>query len=161
MAKRTEEEEREYRREIKRRFYLRHRERLLAELRDKYRSDPKRREHLGKVSAQWKADNPEQALLQSCRQNARKRGGQLCDLTLEQMKELCAPMVCSVTGIKLAWGGGPWAPSIDRRDNGEGYTRSNVRLTCWAYNSMRGEWDDETVLTVALSLASMQRNTAA
>lgn len=142
------------RKEIKRRYYVRHRERLLAEAADRYRKDPD--EHKRKSRA-WKEANPEHALLQSCQQNCRKRGGgQMCDLSLDDMRALCAPMVCSMTGIKLAWGGGPWSPSIDRKDNSIGYTRNNVRLTCWAFNSMRGEWDDETVLTVAKGLASRQ-----
>ncbi len=65
-------------------------------------------------------------------------------------------MACSMTGIPLRWDepGSPWLPSLDRLDNGKGYTRDNVRLVCWAYNSMRGLWPDEVILEVACSLVT-------
>ena len=64
------------------------------------------------------------------------------------------PMACEATGLPLLleWkgpsGSNPWAPSVDRLDNSLGYVPGNVRIVCWAFNNMRGDFPDEVVETL-------------
>lgn len=103
----------------------------------------------------YRKRKPEYSILAACRKNARRRGHE-CDLTLKDVRELLAPMRCSVTGHELSmeWDGrgkNPWAPSLDRIDNAVGYVRGNVRLVCWAFNLAKGEWDDRVFHELAAS----------
>lgn len=94
--------------------------------------------------------------------NLKKRSqdsGKEFDLTEEFLDELIAPMVCSATGLPLRHTGdceidahgrmSPWAPSVDRIDSARGYTRDNVRLTCWAFNMAKGPWHESVFAAVA------------
>lgn len=90
----------------------------------------------------WREANPDRYLFNHCRRRA-KRDGRPFSITLDEVRALLAPMVCSVTGLKLMWdwpgsGRNPVAPSIDRIDSGRGYAPENVRLVCWAFNNVRG-----------------------
>lgn len=105
-------------------------------------------------SRRWKADNPARKLLQQCRGSAKSRG-QECTITADDIEEMLAPMTCSATGLPLTWEhdgstrANPWAPSIDRLDCSRGYVPGNVRVVCWAFNQMRGEFPDDVVRTLA------------
>ncbi len=108
--------------------------------------DPANQDRIRAWHRQNSRDKPEYPLFSSCVKNARRRGHE-CSITREDVRELIAPMRCSVTGVPLSteWNGpgkNPWAPSIDRIDNSAGYTKGNVRLVCWAYNLAKGEWPD-------------------
>jgi hypothetical protein len=62
---------------------------------------------------------------------------------------------CSVSGValsKILKGDGevdPWAPSIDRIDNRQGYTIDNVRIVCIAANLAMNRWGYDTLLRLA------------
>lgn len=43
----------------------------------------------------------------------------------------------------------PWAPSIDRIDNRQGYTRDNIRVVCVAANMAMNSWGFDTLLRLA------------
>lgn len=43
----------------------------------------------------------------------------------------------------------PWAPSIDRIDNRQGYTRDNIRVICVAANMGMNAWGYDTLLRLA------------
>lgn len=84
-------------------------------------------------------------------------GSEACDLTLEDIKALCEPMICSVTGVPLRWTDilfDPWRPSIDRIDSNKGYVHGNVRLVCTMYNLAKHRWTDDEVLFMASSLVA-------
>ena len=84
-------------------------------------------------------------------------GSEACDLTLEDIKALCEPMICSVTGVPLRWTDipfDPWRPSIDRINSNKGYVHGNVRLVCTMYNLAKHRWTDEEVLFMASSLVA-------
>lgn len=104
-----------------------------------------------KRTREWNERNPERILFKSLRSNAKARGRE-CELTFEELLEIVRPMVCSRTGLSLAWNGGPWAPSIDRKDNDLGYTVDNVELVCWAYNRARNKDTHEDVERMARAL---------
>lgn len=99
--------------------------------------------------------NPGKALYKSCRQSAERKGLEFT-LTQEQVVELVAPMVCSVSGLPLTTEEhqGPWGPSIDRIDNSKGYVPGNVRLTCWMFNRAKAHWTDEQFMAMVRGIAA-------
>ena len=69
-------------------------------------------------------------------------------LTLEWIKERCAPMRCEALGHPLRWNGGAHdllAPSIDRIDSDLGYTPENRRITSMGYNFLQNARSDADV----------------
>lgn len=92
------------------------------------------------------------------RRSAKK--GLAFDLTIAFLDELFQASHCAVTG--LAFSGeledgsrqGPWAPSVDRICSKLGYTKDNVQLVCWAYNTAKAAWADDVVLTMAKALVA-------
>lgn len=105
------------------------------------------------ASRRWKQANLARKLLHQCKSSARYRKHE-CTLTEDLIEELLAGMTCSATGLSLSteWegpsGSNPWAPSVDRLDNLLGYVPGNVRVVCWAFNNMRGDFPDEVVETL-------------
>ncbi len=104
---------------------------------------------------------PAKYLLKSCRGSAKRRALDFT-LTVEVIEAMLKPMTCAATGLPLTWkrdGGSstranPWAPSIDRIDCSLGYAPGNVRVVCWAFNQMRGDFPDEVVRTLAEAIVS-------
>lgn len=116
------------------------------------------REAHTEASRKWAASYPARALLGQAKQRAKQRG-LVCDITEEYIETLLQPQLCSATGIPLTLDRSdceslknPWAPSLDRIDRQLGYIASNVRVTCWLFNHMRGDYSDESVLQVARAL---------
>lgn len=111
------------------------------------------------ATRRWHVGNPARKLLGSCRSSAKARGHQ-CILTIEMIEEMLVPMTCSATGLPLTWEhmgsskANPWAPSIDRLDCAKGYVPGNVRVVCWAFNQMRGDFPDEVIVALAKALAA-------
>lgn len=118
--------------------------------------------HTTKMRA-WRLNRPCANILhqlQGRKHRTRTEGSELCELTLDDIEELCRPMVCSMTGMQLRWTDipwDPWRPSVDRIDPYKGYVRGNVRLVCTMYNIARRRWSDEEVLLMAKALVA--RNT--
>lgn len=122
----------------------------------------RRDENPGKDRAQflrWMTANLPKKVFNQYSQNAKRRGLAFT-LTLEQVEAMLAPMTCSVTGLSLRLEhngpsfANPWAPSIDRIDNARGYEPDNVRVVCWAYNCMRGDFPDAVLMTLAKALVT-------
>lgn len=111
------------------------------------------------ASRRWKAANLARKLLHQCKASAKYRGHE-CLITEELLAELLHSMECSATGLPLTleWKGpsgtNPWAPSVDRLNNSLGYVPGNVRIVCWAFNNMRGDFSDEVVETLVRAYAA-------
>lgn len=138
------------------------RQALSPERREQKRSAQKRWRDSRKVEKAaydraWALNNPEAYMLNNMRGAARARGHE-CSITLDELKELLAPMRCSMTGIQLSWEGpvkaNPIAPSPDRIDHNKGYVSGNVRIVSWIYNRARGNNSDEDVIAMAKALLS-------
>jgi hypothetical protein len=92
------------------------------------------------------------ALLWRCGSRAKKvhkRDG----LTPEDLYEVYAKQSgrCALTGFELTYVRGKGRVqtnvSLDRVDNELGYTKENIQLTCIKANEMKGDADDEALLT--------------
>lgn len=84
---------------------------------------------------------------------SKKRGHELL-LTMDELEELAAPMICTMTDRPLEWGAGDWAPSVDRIDSAKGYEPGNVRLVAWIVNRARNDGTDEALLDMARALVA-------
>jgi hypothetical protein len=67
---------------------------------------------------------------------------------------------CSISGIPfsrripLEATMDPWAPSIDRIENRQGYLKDNIRIVCVAANFAMNQWGYDTLLRLARSIVS-------
>lgn len=109
-------------------------------------------------TAVWRAENPHKSrasyLVKSARLRACAKGWDF-NLDTALIAEQIGKGVCAVTGLplRLEPGISPWSPSIDRIDSNKGYTHDNVRVVAWLYNTAKGEFTDEDVLTMSRALA--------
>lgn len=91
-------------------------------------------------------------LLSSARRRSKKWPD--FDLDLEFIISKLENGVCEITGIPFDYScigrskKNPFAPSIDRINNGIGYTKNNTRLTLWAVNLMHGEMTDDQLVVM-------------
>lgn len=46
----------------------------------------------------------------------------------------------------------PFAPSLDQKVPGGGYTPENTQVVLWAYNAAKGDWGHDTLVTIAKAL---------
>jgi hypothetical protein len=65
---------------------------------------------------------------------------------------------CALTGIDFIFETrqnghrNPYSPSLDRKDNSQGYTKENCRVILWALNMGFADWGQETYMEVARRL---------
>lgn len=119
------------------------------------RANPEKKLELSRT---WGRANPARMLLGQAKQRA-KRLKVPCSLTEQDIDLLLAGLVCSATGLPLTFDRhegdslkNPWAPSLDRIERRLGYIPGNVRMVCWLYNHMRGDYSDADVQLVAEAL---------
>ena len=74
---------------------------------------------------------------------------------------------CAMTDIELDLTNGrtkghkrPWAPSLDRIDNKNGYTKANCRLVCVAANFAMNEWGESVLREMAVGYMGRMRRKA-
>ena len=89
-----------------------------------------------------------------CKNRARRKGYE-CDIDYKYMLWLLDQQSgrCAITGVVLESSAAntktysnPWTISVDRIDNTRGYTKDNVRLVTYMYNTCKGQWTDEQVV---------------
>lgn len=96
-------------------------------------------------------------VLARARQNAKGRGRCMefsitADDVVQKLRR--GKYRCSVTGVPLSLevlshdGRKPFAPSIDRIDNRQGYTADNCRVVCLAANIAMNTWGDGVLFTM-------------
>lgn len=101
-------------------------------------------------------------ILYGCKNRARRHGLEY-DLSVEFILNLLKMQEhkCAVTKIPLEATAGntktyssPKTISIDRIDSNRGYTKDNVRLVTYMYNSCKGQWTDEQVREMCVGVLS-------
>lgn len=88
--------------------------------------------------------------------NAKKRQNKWSsfDIDREFIEQKLENGFCEVTGLQFDFTSpgqskkNPFAPSIDRIDNSQGYVKSNVRVVLWAVNLMHGEMTDDQLISM-------------
>lgn len=147
---------RRYNPDIRKKYYRKNREKLLA----------KSKLYRGKNPEKWRAigsnygkKHPDRRLISKLYSGAKRRGIE-CTISKEELHAILAPMVCCKTGWKLEFTGyksterkNDFAPSFDRIDNSKGYVSGNVQLVCWLYNDLKGARDDAMILDFAKAVA--------
>lgn len=146
-------------RSLFKRFGSTWRQELRSMNREWAKANPEKKQALSRA---WGQANPARMLLGQARQRA-KRLGVPCTLTELDVEALLDGLTCSATGLPLTFehpGGGslknPWAPSLDRVERHLGYVAGNIRMVCWLYNHMRGDYSDADVQLVAKALAGIK-----
>lgn len=86
-----------------------------------------------------------------------------CDINFDDVYPTVAAGICQRTEIPFDLEPHPdhrvhpWAPSIDRIDSSKGYTKKNIQVVCWAYNSARNQWGDDVLLKLAHAIVDANR----
>ncbi len=93
-------------------------------------------------------------IVAGCRSRAKRRGLE-CDIDFDYVKQLLVKQqgLCAMTGAVLECSNAntkrnssPNTVSIDRIDSNKGYTKDNIRLVTYMYNSCKGRWTDFDVI---------------
>jgi hypothetical protein len=98
--------------------------------------------------------------------NRAKTNGLECDLDREWLEARLKTMKCEATGVDLLLerqdnvAHTPFRPSIDRANNGKGYTKDNCRIVCVIYNKAKSDYSDADVLRMAESLWKQHSSSA-
>lgn len=78
--------------------------------------------------------------------------GRQFEITTEQLKALIENTVfCPYTGVRIdlepmdGAKRNPWGPSVDRKDNRQGYTLDNIEITSLWWNLAKNEWPIEVM----------------
>ena len=99
-------------------------------------------------------DGSLESIVAGCRNRAKRRGLE-CDIDVEYVLDLYQKQegLCAATGIKLESSqantksfSSPWTITVDRKDSTKGYTKDNIQLVCYMYNSCKNRWTHEDVL---------------
>ena len=96
------------------------------------------------------------------RDRAKNKGIEF-DLDLKWFRGKLANNKCEVTGLpfyKDYWRRGkahPFAPTIDKTDPSKGYTKDNVKVVCWVYNTAKHDNTHNDVLIMAKALIAAQK----
>lgn len=83
----------------------------------------------------WSRENPVRIMLNSCKQNAKKKG-LVFKLTA---KDIVIPKRCPVFGLPFVTGDRGRTPSVDRIDNTKGYIRRNIQVISRRANTMKAD----------------------
>lgn len=161
----------EQKRAYQRAYYLKHREKRIAESM-LYAARPERRararelrqENANRIRAYTRARyiaNPSRSILNNAKARAKKMGLEF-NLSIEDVP---VPAVCPVLGIPLTIGNNkgwsPGAPTLDRIDNSKGYIKGNICVISWRANSLKSDATLAEVERVAdymrRGLADLQR----
>ncbi len=81
------------------------------------------------------------------------------DLTPDWVLEKIRSGYCEKTGMaftleppRKGYFHNPYAPSLDRRDHKNGYTKDNVDVVIWAYNQAKGQWNNKHFERIMLAI---------
>lgn len=123
------EELKEQRRQITKRHYWKHRDRLLAAQKLRRQNDPA---HAALIKRRSEMSNPARYIVHSSRCNAKKSGTEH-SITVN---DIFIPEVCPVFGTPFIRGT-PHSMSIDRIDSTKGYIPGNIQIISTKANTMK------------------------
>lgn len=99
-------------------------------------------------------------LLADARYRSKRRGLPEPEISAQTIEAIIRAGRCQVTGLPFCLEPGPepgkphpYAPSLDQKVPGKGYTLRNTRVVLWAYNAAKQAMpDDSVLLTIAAAL---------
>lgn len=103
-----------------------------------------------KASREYRARNPNRALVQSAKHRAKKRG---LEFTIGY-EDVVVPKCCPVLGIPIVVNVGEKkmkdnSPTLDRIDNKLGYVPGNVIVVAWKVNRVKNDASVEELRKIA------------
>ena len=158
MAFKDPERAKEYAKE----YYEKNREKLTqknAEYhRIKYDSDTPYKERRRRSAILYVERHPEQRLLASSKQSARKRNHEY-SITID---DIHIPTYCPYLNVELTNTQNsfkvPTNISIDRIDSTKGYIKGNIQVISYLANKMKQDATDEQLLSFALGILQVHKN---
>ena len=80
-------------------------------------------------------------------------------ITKEWIEAVLKNGKCQITGLPFSFGNGrrPWMPSLDKSDPNSGYTKDNVKVVVWLYNTAKAEFSHDDVITLAKALVKKEK----
>ncbi len=115
-------------------YYERNKERI-KQKQKAYHDKPEVKKRLAERLVEWRLKNPEKRLLASAKRRASKLN---LDFNLE-LTDIVIPKLCPLLGVPIIKQPGEYdfAPSLDRIDNTEGYTKDNIWIISFKANRMK------------------------
>lgn len=149
----TKEERAAYRKA----FYLKHRDRLITEMRA---ARAKNKDAYKAREANDRLRNKGKYILYGIRRTCRANGLE-CDLTREWIEERLSKGVCEMSGLpfEITQKRGKNSPSVDRIVPGGPYTVENCRLVLWSVNQALCNYGEDYVLSVFASILKRRGDT--
>jgi hypothetical protein len=131
-----------------------------SKCRDKWFNQHRDREAEAQRISEYRKKNPADWLLSQLKSRAKKQG---LDFNLNKawLEKRIATGRCEMTQLPVYFK--PYrrgekgkrhflSLSVDRIDNTQGYTTTNTRVVCWAYNLLKNSYTDRDVCSIALAL---------
>lgn len=106
----------------------------------------------------WRSKKRGHALVNIARHRAKSRG-MPCELVPEEIQAIIDNGICELTGIAFdlntprAWN----APSLDRINSSEGYTKENTRVVLYALNVAANTWGENRILEIASAISKRRK----
>lgn len=104
----------------------------------------KHKERLIKASCAWRNADPRRHLIHGARNRARS-GGFPCSITID---DILIPKKCPILGIELKRGKGKVqnsSPSLDRIDVNKGYVKGNIAVISYAANRLKSNMSKQVL----------------
>lgn len=118
--------------------------------RERYKNDAVFRDRMRKAASDWARNNPGKAKAKVKRREARKRGAEVSDLTLDQWKQILSENndSCFYCGIKAEDTPQGWLTQehLTPLSRGGDHTWTNVKPACQSCNSKKGQQTAEEFL---------------
>jgi hypothetical protein len=145
MPHKDEEQRKQYRKD----YYQRYREKLLQDNKERYHSNTSVKVKVKEQSQQWMKEHPEYRLWKQARDSSKQRGLDF-DITVE---DIVIPERCTYLGIVLTdiRGGGRYDSniSLDRINNTIGYVKGNLQVISSKANYMKRNASIEELIEFA------------
>lgn len=122
----------------------------------RYKNSSRGKAALLKNNQRWRKSAKGQAsVLWFAARDRAKRKNLPFSLSKARVRRAVEAGACEVTGIPFVFqskGRGPFTPSLDQTESGQGYTDENVKVVVWIYNAAKGDWKHGDVMIMAKAL---------
>ena len=92
-------------------------------------------------------------------QGSANRRGLPFTITVDIVADHLSKCKCEVTGMTLDFSvrsRNPFAPSLDQKRPGKGYTPDNIQIVCWWYNRLKGDLSDKETKSIIKKIQQIE-----